>query len=195
MTIEQQTSQQHAPISVDEMAQAFEEEVAPVDLSIYAPEDWVTLAIFWGMAVCVFLQFFTRYVLNNSLAWTEEIAANGLVMIVFLGSVMCVRLNRHVQVDFIYRLISPRAGRWLALAVDLLVIAFFAYATWLMWRYVAIVGRERMITVNLPRGIVFYTVLAAFALMFLRAVHNFIKDMLSDKAAQERAERIGGPGV
>ena len=26
------------------------------------------------MALCVFLQFFTRYVLNDSYAWTEEIA-------------------------------------------------------------------------------------------------------------------------
>ena len=39
------------------------------------------------MALCVFLQFFTRYVLNNSLAWTEEIAINCLVVVVFLGSV------------------------------------------------------------------------------------------------------------
>ena len=37
-------------------------------------EDWVTLAVFWLLAVCVFLQFFTRYVLNDRLAWTEEIA-------------------------------------------------------------------------------------------------------------------------
>lgn len=185
----------HAPISVDEMAHAFEEEIGPVDLSPYAIEDWVTLAVFWGMAFCVFLQFFTRYVLNNSLAWTEEIAANGLVMIVFLGSVMCVRLVRHIQVDFIYRFLSRKAGRWLSLAVDLIVIAFFAYACWLMWRYVAIVGRERMVTINLPRGIVFYTVLAAFILMFLRAVQNFVRDIMNDTSARERAEGTSVSGV
>jgi TRAP-type C4-dicarboxylate transport system permease small subunit len=186
------TDEIHAPISVDEMAQAFEEEIGPVDLSPYAFEDWVTLALFWGMAFCVFLQFFTRYVLNNSLAWTEEIAANGLVMVVFLGSVMCTRMVRHIQVDIIYRFLSQRAGRWLSLVVDLIVIGFFAYATWLMWRYVSIVGKERMVTVNLPRGIVFYTVLVAFALMFLRALHNFIKDMVSDQTARERAAGTSG---
>jgi len=189
------TTEQHAPISVDEMAQAFEEEVAPVDISIYAVEDWVTLAVFWGMAICVFLQFFTRYVLNDSFAWTEEIAANGLVVVVFLGAVMCVRLNRNIQVDFIYRLLPARAGRWLQLAVDLVVIVFFAYMTWLMWRYVAIVGKERMITVNLPRGFVFYTVLAAFALMFLRAIQRFIMDIVSDRAARQRPEGAGTSGI
>ena len=70
------TEQHHPPISIDEMAHAFEDEGGPVDLSHHTIEDWLTLAVFWAMAVCVFLQFFTRYALNNSLAWTEEIAAN-----------------------------------------------------------------------------------------------------------------------
>ncbi len=187
------TDPKHAPISVDEMAHAFEEETGPADLSRYAVEDWLTLAIFWGMALCVFLQFFTRYALNNSLAWTEEIAANCLVVIVFLGSVMCVRMCRHIQVDLIYRLMSKRSGRLLQGFVDLVVIGFFAYTTWLMWRYVAVVGSERMVTVDLPRGIVFYTVLAAFALMFLRAVQNFIKDMTSSKTVREQAEEADIP--
>lgn len=175
-------------ISIEEMAKSFEDEAGEVDLSVYAVEDWITFALFWGMAVCVILQFFTRYVLNNSFAWTEEIAANLLVMVVFLGSVMCVRLVRHIQVDFIYRLVSAKARRVLSVAVDILVIAFFAYATWLMWRYVGIVGKERMITVNLPRGIVFYSVLAAFALMTLRAAQNFVRDLTEEKTVREQAE-------
>lgn len=187
------TDPKHAPISVDEMAHAFEEETGPADLSRYAVEDWLTLAIFWGMALCVFLQFFTRYALNNSLAWTEEIAANCLVVIVFLGSVMCVRMCRHIQVDLIYRLMSKRSGRLLQGLVDLVVIGFFAYTTWLMWRYVAVVGSERMVTVDLPRGIVFYTVLAAFVLMFLRSVQNLVKDMTSSKTVREQAEEADIP--
>lgn len=166
----------HTQVTVEEIAQAFEEEAQPVDLSMHAVEDWFTMVAFWGMSVCVILQFFTRYVLNNSLAWTEEIAINCLIVTVFLGSAMCVRLSRHIRVDFIYRLLPRTAGRWLALVVDLVTIGFFAYMTWLFWRYVAIVGNERMVTVNLPRGIVFYAVLAAFALMLIRAIQVFVTD-------------------
>jgi TRAP-type C4-dicarboxylate transport system, small permease component len=187
--------QQHAPVSVEEMAHAFEEDAGPVDLSPYAAEDWVNMAIFWGMALCVFLQFFTRYALNNSLAWTEEIAANCLVVIVFLGSVMCVRLARHISVDFLYQFISPKVRRVFELMVDLIVIGFFAYTTWLMWRYIGIVGKERMVTVNLPRGYVFYTVFAAFALMLVRSVQNFIKDMINEKTVREQASETGVQGI
>jgi TRAP-type C4-dicarboxylate transport system permease small subunit len=66
------------------------------------------------MALCVFLQFFTRYVLNDSFAWTEEIATYCLVVIVFLGSSMCVRLSRHIQVDFLYRYLPPGGGALLS---------------------------------------------------------------------------------
>ncbi|MCO5734273.1 TRAP transporter small permease [Rhizobium sp. SSA_523] len=182
------TEHPHAPIPVEEMAHAFEEDAAPVDLSPYAIEDWITLIVFWGMGLSVFLQFFTRYVLNDSFAWTEEIAANCLVVVVFLGSVMCVRTMRHIEVDLIYRFLPPRAVRPLQLLVDLVGIAFFAYITWLMWRYLEIVGEERMVTVDLPRGYVFYTVFAAFALMFLRAVHNLIKDLTGPRTIREQAQ-------
>ncbi|MGE6738639.1 TRAP transporter small permease [Allorhizobium pseudoryzae] len=182
------TEHPHAPISVEEMAHAFEEDAAPADLSSYAVEDWVTLAVFWGMGLSVFLQFFTRYVLNDSFAWTEEIAANCLVIVVFLGSVMCVRTMRHIQVDLIYRFLPTRIVRPLELVVDAVGIAFFAYITWLMWRYLEIVGEERMVTVDLPRGFVFYTVFAAFALMFLRSVHNLIKDLTGARTIREQAQ-------
>ena len=55
------------------------------------------------MALLVFLQFFSRYVLNDSYAWTEELAVYCLIGVVFIGSAMCVRACRHIQVDFLYR--------------------------------------------------------------------------------------------
>lgn len=182
------TEHPHAPISVEEMAHAFEEDAAPVNLSPYAIEDWVTLIVFWSMGLSVFLQFFTRYVLNDSLAWTEEIAANCLVVVVFLGSVMCVRTMRHIQVDLLYRFLPTWAVRPLELVVDIIGIIFFAYITWLMWRYLEIVGEERMVTVDLPRGIVFYAVFAAFALMFVRSAHNLFKDLTGNKTVRQQAQ-------
>ncbi|WP_181701513.1 TRAP transporter small permease [Chthonobacter albigriseus] len=176
----------HTPITAEELAHVFEEETAPVDLKPYAIEDWVTQALFWGMTLCVFLQFFTRYILNNSLAWTEEIAINLLVLVVFLGAVMCVRQSRHIQVDVLYHYLSPRSARILAIVVDVVRIAFFIYATILFWRYAAVVHRERMVTVNLPRNVIFYTIFAAFLLMLLRSIQVFIQNMRRGYSVLER---------
>ena len=105
------TAEVHKQITADEIAHTFEDEVPKgADLSQYAVEDWLALAIFWIMALCVFLQFFTRYVLNDSYAWTEEIATYCLIGVVFIGSAMCVRLSRHIQVDLIFRYLPHAAG-------------------------------------------------------------------------------------
>src|ERR671911_1769473 len=122
------TTEIHTQVSAEELAQTFDEsEHAPVDLSGYAFEDWLALALFWAMALAVVGQFFTRYVLNDSFAWTEEIATNLNVALVFVGSAMCVRLSRHIQVDFLYRYLPYRAGRLLATLIDVVRVVFFAY--------------------------------------------------------------------
>ena len=189
------TQEVHTQITAEEIAQVFDEEAPPADLSVYAVEDWLTMAVFWGMALCVFLQFFTRYVLNNSFAWTEEIAINCLVVVVFLGSVMCTRRTRHIHVDMLYRYMPARAGRVLALAISLITIGFFAYMSWLLWRYAGIVQRERMVTINLPRNIVFYTVFASFVLMMLRQIQVFFADIRRGYSVLERPEAFESGGI
>ncbi|HSM90987.1 MAG TPA: TRAP transporter small permease subunit [Desulfobacterales bacterium] len=76
---------------------AVEDEAGP-DLSDYGIDDWAVLAFFWAMAVIVFLQFFTRYALNDSLAWTEEIARYLLICVGFLGGGLAVRRYSHIHV-------------------------------------------------------------------------------------------------
>src|SRR5215212_6493305 len=65
------STEHHTPITAEELAHTFEEVEPPADLGIYGVEDWLSFAIFWVMTLAVFLQFFTRYVLNDSFAWTE----------------------------------------------------------------------------------------------------------------------------
>ena len=86
---------------------------APIDLVVYRFEDWIAFAFFWVLAATVIsYQFFTRYALNDSACWTEEIARYLLICTVFIGATISVRKNNHIQVDFFYRLlptpVTPR---------------------------------------------------------------------------------------
>ena len=187
------TAEIHRPITADEIAHTFEEEAAPkVDLGIYAFEDWVALAIFWVMALAVFLQFFTRYVLNDSYAWTEEIATYCLIGVVFIGSSMCVRLSRHIQVDLVFRYLPHTAARALSTVIDLIRIAFFGYAIKLVWVYIQIIGEERMTTIKIQKGFVYYAVLLGFVLMFGRSIQIAIENWRRGYSILERPGAFDG---
>lgn len=187
------TAEVHRQITADEIAHTFEEEATPkVDLGVYAFEDWVALAIFWVMALAVFLQFFTRYVLNDSYAWTEEIATYCLIGVVFIGSSMCVRLSRHIQVDLVYRYLPHALGRVLSTAIDLIRIAFFGYAIKLVWVYIQIIGDEQMTTINLPKDYVYYAVLLGFVLMFARSVQVALQNWRQGYSVLERPGAYDG---
>jgi TRAP-type C4-dicarboxylate transport system permease small subunit len=178
----------HTPITAEEIAHTFEEAAPPVDLSGHGVEDWGTLLVFWLMALAVILQFFTRYVLNDSFAWTEEIATYCLVAIVFLGSAMCVRLDRHIHVDFLFRYLPPGVARALATAVDLVRTAFFGYASWLVWRFMSIIEGETMVTIDLPKNLIYGLVFAAFVLMFLRSLQVTIRNWRRGYSVLERPD-------
>ena len=67
----------------------------------------------------------TSYVFNDSAGWTEEIARYLLIGTVFVGASVGVMRNNHIQVDFLYRHLPPRAGRVLSLGVDVVRVLFF----------------------------------------------------------------------
>ena len=96
-----------------------------VDLSGTTLEAWVALGFFWLLDITVFYQFFTRYALNDSAAWTEEIARYLLIATVFTGAAIGVVKNNHIQVDFFYRFMPKKLARFIASLVDVMRIGFF----------------------------------------------------------------------
>jgi TRAP-type C4-dicarboxylate transport system permease small subunit len=187
------TAELHRQATADEIAHTFEEG-APVtaDLSPYAAEDWLALAIFWIMAFSVFLQFFTRYALNDSYAWTEEIATYCLIAVVFVGSAMCVRMSRHIQVDLVFRYLPQRPARVLSTAIDVIRIAFLTYVIKLMWVFIEVIGDERMTTIKFPKKYVYYLVLLGFVLMSARAIQVAIQNWRRGYSILERPGAFDG---
>ncbi|MBK9364134.1 MAG: TRAP transporter small permease [Rubrivivax sp.] len=141
-----------------------------VDLSGTTLEGWAALGLFWLLAATVFYQFFTRYALNDSASWTEEIARYLLIGTVFVGAAIGVAKNNHIQVDLLYRYLPPKAGRVLATGVDLLRIAFFAAMAVLTGQMMQKMGSYQMTIIDLPMNIVYGVCLFGFAAMAVRSV-------------------------
>ena len=149
----------------------FHAEDEVVDLSDTIAEGWISLVIFWMLALTVFYQFVTRYVMNDSAAWTEEVARYMLIAVVFIGAAIGVSKNTQIQVDFFYRHIPAAMGRWMSKAVDVIRVVFFVGAVVMTVQMMIKIGNQtRMTIVDLPMNIVYGLCLFGFAAMAVRSV-------------------------
>jgi len=137
------------------------------------PEDWLAFVIFWSLAFIVFLQFFTRYVLNDSLAWTEEIARYALMWVVFIGGAMVTRRNSHIAVELIANVMTPGPLRATLLAfVDFVKLGFIGLLAFISWTITERMGQQRMTVFDLPMSYVYGGVAFGCFLMLIRQIQN-----------------------
>jgi TRAP-type C4-dicarboxylate transport system permease small subunit len=161
---------------------------APIDLSHYSIEAWIAFAFFWVLAADIFYQFFTRYALNDSAAWTEEIARYLLICVVFVAIAASVRTNRHIHVDFFYRLLPAGVCRVLSTLVDVIRVVFFGYAVYLTWAMMQKMGSYKMTIVDLPMNTVYAVCMFGFACACARAVQVLVIHWRQGYSVLERPE-------
>ncbi|MBX2805143.1 MAG: TRAP transporter small permease [Hyphomicrobiales bacterium] len=128
--------------------------------------DGPAIAVFWVLAVVVFLQFFTRYVLNDSLAWTEEAARYLLILVCFLGSISAVRRGSHIMLEFVIRKAPPLVGKGMAILAELISLGFFGALTWIGIELTQ-KTRQQMITMPIPKAWIYMVCVVALGLMTL----------------------------
>ena len=181
--------------SIDDLPQVmgddgeFHAQDEAVDLSGTPLEGWVALGFFWILGATVFYQFFTRYVLNDSAAWTEEIARYLLIAVVFTGATIGVIKNNHIQVDFFYKFMPRPLARGMATVVDIVRIAFFAAAAVLtMMMMLKLGSNSRMTMVDLPMNWVYGVCLLGFAAMAVRSVQVALLHRRRGYSVLERPE-------
>lgn len=82
------------------------------------------------MIGCMLLGIFFRYVLDNSLSWTDEAALLCFTWIVFLGAALLVRSGGHVRIDLIDDFLPEPLVRALNGLVLLIGFLLGAYIVW-----------------------------------------------------------------
>ncbi len=160
----------------------------PIVLGEYHFESWIAFGFFWALAAIIFYQFFTRYALNDSAAWTEEIARYLLICTVFIGIAASVRTNRHIHVDLLYRYLPAPVCRVLSTLVDAMRFVFFAYMVFLTWQMMQKMGSYKMTIVDLPMNLVYGVCMVGFAFCAFRAVQVAIEHWRRGYSVLERPE-------
>jgi TRAP-type C4-dicarboxylate transport system permease small subunit len=146
-------------------------EDTPITFTDTSWEDAIPFIFFWVLAIVVFLQFFTRYFLNNSLAWTEEIARYLLICVTFSGAIMAMRKRSHIAVEVLHIYLPRTLSHWILICVDAVVAAFSIYLAETAAR-LAYSSTSYMVSIDIPKSIIYWIVSASFAGMAVYAIRN-----------------------
>jgi len=141
-----------------------------VDLPI---EDWLGTAAMAAILVVMAVQVFLRYVLNQSLIWSEELARYLLIAMVFLGTATAARRGEHIRIDLVDHVLPRDAANVLRRAVDLLVLSYLLYVAWHSFEILSIFATQPSSALGVPMAIPYSTVTVGFGLAAFRLLLSF----------------------
>lgn len=129
--------------------------------------DRVTLVLLTVLLLVVGGQIFSRYVLNHSLFWSEELARYLFIYLVFLGAAIVLRRDGHIQVSFFVEQLPPGLRRAIAALVDLLLLGFVGVVLVQSVRLALMVWTVPTAALLIPWTLVYLGILLGMAAMVL----------------------------
>jgi TRAP-type C4-dicarboxylate transport system permease small subunit len=145
-----------------------------------------------GLLLTLFLQVFTRYVLNDPLSWTEEVARYLYVYIVFLGASAAISDRTHVGIDYFAKML-PVVVQWtLSVAINLLILGALGLLTYWGWRAAMRQWNMPMMVLDIPYTWVYLVVPVTAVLMSVRTLALMRADYAAMRAGSQVATDARG---
>ena len=141
--------------------------LATAEAWFVAANRWALILLLAAMAVLVFANVISRYLLNFSLIWIEELTRYMMVWVGFLGSGLVLRLGAHIAVDVLQEALPRRAAQALRALIVLTLGATFAAMTWLGVRYAHFAWGQETPAMNWSTGAIYLAIPIGSALMLI----------------------------
>lgn len=131
--------------------------------------------------VLIFIQVVMRYVFQNSLSWSEELARYIFLWQTWVGASYAVRMRRHFRVEMLVDLMKGRLRKWYELVVLLVWCAFALFIAWQGSVLTAFLIKRWQVSaaMQIPIAWAYASVPAGCAMMAIRLVME-MKDLLRD---------------
>ncbi|MDD7306259.1 MAG: TRAP transporter small permease [Peptoniphilaceae bacterium] len=138
----------------------------------------LTLAV---MFILVIWQVFTRYVLNNSATWTEELTSYLFAWLTLFGAALVTGEREHMNIPVFIETRSEKTQRIVAILSEIIILLFSMIV--LVYGGIAIsklTMGQMTSSLSVPLGIFYMALPVAGALNILFCILN-IKDIMEEK--------------
>ena len=132
----------------------------------------VVVTLVAGMAI------FTRYVLNDALTWTEELARYCLIWVTLIGSSVAIRFREHISLDMIVRRLPKRLSTTIELVMFSLIVVIMVIIVKSSWAMVFTQATMRFSpTLNISMAWIQIILPIGFFLILIQSLHVVIEDI------------------
>lgn len=127
--------------------------------------------------ILIFVQVIMRYVFNNSLSWSEELARFMYIWEVWIGISLCVKNHSHLRITLIYNVVKGRG----AVILDILVNVLWFVFGLLLIKYgqeavIQILGfNQKSTALKASMGVVYSGIPLGALLMNIRLVEDTVR--------------------
>lgn len=142
------------------MQRSQEPRAEPADMSVSMPnrlENALTMVV-QGLAVLsavvmvssLLLGIFFRYVMQDSLTWSEEVAMLCFSWLVFLAAALMVRENGHVRIELVMTLFPPAVYRLLNQVIWIAIALVGLYMAWTGYQFIQLTMGQKSAAIRYP---------------------------------------------
>ena len=121
--------------------------------------DWVLVGLFCIILAIILVAVFFRYVVNQSLFWSDEVVRYLFVWFTLLGAALVLRDRRHIRVEFFVEQMPRGLRRAVEVAGLLLILAFNAFLVVAGFLWVHQTAGTYTPALTLPLNWIFYAAL------------------------------------
>jgi TRAP-type C4-dicarboxylate transport system permease small subunit len=141
---------------------------AAIDRSI----EILVATIFAGMVLIGFFQVFSRFVLNATPSWSEEIQIFGHIWLVFLAIPIAYRRGAHFTVEALRRQYTTGMNKMFDLMVECLWAGFAITTAYYSYRVSLVAGRNVSPGLEIPMSYPYYGMIIGSVYLLLLVIRR-----------------------
>ncbi len=135
-------------------------------------------AVFFTVLVLIIIVNVTlRYVFNTGMSWAEELILILFSWATYLGIVVSYRYDRHIKVDFIFKILPKPVQKFLDIMTEIGITVLTCYLTYLAVTLCFNAGTKKTLVMQLPINILNICLVVAFGLICLAGVVRIVEKL------------------
>lgn len=142
-------------------------------------EKWALLLFYVMLVVTMAVEVLRREVFAFSSIWGEEIVRYSFIYLAWIGAAAAVKERAHIRIDVVLHYLSPRLKAAFYIFGDLVMLGVALVAIYYSFETVMVSAKFGSVSHGLRISMVWFlmAVPAGFALMILRLVQSFLRDL------------------